>query len=129
MLACVHASPYLLAFRMADKTLFQKIMDRELDADIVYEDDACIAFRDINPQAPTHLLIVPRKPIPSLFEMEEDDEPVVGHLFTVARHLAEEEGLDGGFRTVFNCGDDAQQSVYHLHLHLLGGRELQWPPG
>jgi histidine triad (HIT) family protein len=114
---------------VADKTLFQKIIDRELDADIVHEDEQCVAFRDINPQAPTHILVVPRKPIPSLFEMQAEDEPLVGHLFTVARRLAEDEGLDGGFRTVFNCGDDAQQTVPHLHLHVMGGRTFDWPPG
>lgn len=96
---------------------------------MVHEDDTCIAFRDINPQAPTHILIVPRKPIPSLFEIEPEDEAIVGHLFVVARKLAAEEGLTNGFRTVFNCGEDAGQTVYHLHLHLLGGRFMAWPPG
>lgn len=112
-----------------DKTLFQKIMDGEMDADIVYEDDQCVAFRDINPQAPTHILIVPRKPIPTVDDIAPEDEPLVGHLFTVASEIAEEEGLDNGYRTVFNCGDDGQQTVYHLHLHLLGGRQFSWPPG
>jgi histidine triad (HIT) family protein len=114
---------------MAEKTLFQKIMDGEIPADIVHEDDQCIAFRDINPQAPTHLLIVPRKPIPSLDDIADEDAPLIGHLFTVARDLADEEGLDTGYRTVFNCGADGGQSVDHLHLHLLGGRQLDWPPG
>lgn len=114
---------------MAEKTLFQKIMDGEIPADVVYEDDSCIAIRDINPQAPTHILIIPRKPIPSLDDVTEEDAPLVGHLFVVARSIAAEEGLDGGYRTVFNTGGDAGQSVPHLHLHLLGGRELAWPPG
>lgn len=114
---------------MADKTLFQKIIDREIPADIVYEDGRCVAFRDNNPQAPTHILIVPRKPIRDLRVLEEKDEALVGHLFVVARQLAEEEGLDGGFRTVFNAGPDGGQSVDHLHLHLLGGRSFSWPPG
>ncbi len=114
---------------MAERTLFQKIIDRDVPADIVYEDDQCIAFHDINPQAPTHILIVPRKPIPSVDEITEEDEPLIGHLFVVAKHLAEEEGLEHGYRTVFNCGDHGQQSVDHLHLHLLGGRQLSWPPG
>ena len=114
---------------MAEKTLFQKIADREIPAEIVYEDDRCFAFRDINPQAPTHLLVVPRKPIPSLDDVEADDEPLVGHLLVVAQQVAAQEGLTGGYRTVFNCGADAGQSVDHLHLHVLGGRPLDWPPG
>jgi histidine triad (HIT) family protein len=113
----------------AQKTLFQKIADREIPANLVYEDDQCIALRDINPQAPTHLLIVPRKPIPSLDALGADDAALVGHLFVVAKALAAREGLAKGYRTVFNCGPDAGQSVDHIHLHLLGGRRLSWPPG
>lgn len=113
----------------AQKTLFQKIADREIPATLVYEDDRCIALRDINPQAPTHILIVPREPIPSLDALTEAHEALVGHLFVVARQLAASEGLVGGYRTVFNCGADAGQSVDHIHLHLLGGRRLAWPPG
>lgn len=114
---------------MADKTLFQKIADREISADIVYEDDRAVAFRDIDPKAPTHILIVPRKPIPSLDDLTEDDAALVGHLFVVAQQLAAEEELRTGYRTVFNCGPDAGQSVDHIHLHLLGGRRMSWPPG
>ncbi len=114
---------------MAEKTLFQKIADREIPADIVYEDEQCMAFRDITPQAPTHLLIVPRKPIANVAAIEEEDAPLIGHLFVVARKMAEQEGLVRGFRTVFNTGSDGGQSVDHLHLHLLGGRPLRWPPG
>ena len=114
---------------MAEKTLFQKIAEGTIPADLVYEDEHCIAFRDINPQAPTHILIVPRKPIPTLNDLETEDEPLVGHLFTVARQLAVQEGLDEGYRTVFNCGEAAGQTVFHIHLHLLGGRPLTWPPG
>ena len=114
---------------MAEKTLFQKIADGEIPAEIVYEDDRCFAFRDINPQAPVHVLVVPRKPIPSLDDLTEEDEALVGHLFVAARQVAAGEGLSGGYRTVFNCGPDAGQSVDHLHLHLLGGRPLGWPPG
>lgn len=114
---------------MAEKTLFQKIMDRDIPADIVHEDEQCVAFRDIDPKAPTHLLIVPRKPIPTLDDLTEEDEPLVGHLFLVAQKLAEAEGLANGYRTVFNCGRDGGQAVYHIHLHLLGGRRLSWPPG
>ena len=114
---------------MADKTLFQKIMDGELDGDLVYEDEQCVALRDVNPQAPTHLLIIPRRPIPGLDDLEPADEALVGHLFLVAQQMAAEEGLSGGYRTVFNCGPEAGQSVDHLHLHLLGGRKMNWPPG
>lgn len=114
---------------MPEKTLFEKIAAREIPADIVFEDELCFAFRDINPQAPTHILIVPRKPIPTLNDIVEADEPVVGHLFRIASQLAQQEGLDNGYRTVFNCGEDAGQTVFHIHLHLLGGRTLSWPPG
>lgn len=112
-----------------DRTLFQKIADGDVPGDVVFEDDRCLALRDINPQAPTHILIVPRKPIPSLDALTEDDEALVGHLFVIAKQLAAKEGLAGGYRTVFNCGPDAGQSVDHIHLHLLGGRNLTWPPG
>jgi histidine triad (HIT) family protein len=114
---------------VAEKTLFEKIADREVPADLVYEDDRCVAFRDLHPGAPTHLLVVPRKPIPGLQALEAEDAALVGHLFVVARRLAEEAGLAGGYRTVFNVGDDAGQTVPHLHLHVLGGRKLGWPPG
>ena len=111
------------------KTLFQKIMDREEPGEILYEDDRCVALRDINPQAPTHVLVVPRKPIPNLDALTEEDEPLVGHLFLVAQKVAAEEGLTGGYRTVFNNGRDANQTVAHIHLHLIGGRRMSWPPG
>jgi histidine triad (HIT) family protein len=114
---------------VVEKTLFQKIMDREEPGDILYEDDRCVALRDINPQAPTHILIVPRKPIPTLDALTEEDEPLVGHLFLVAQKVAADEGLKGGYRTVFNNGSDAQQTVEHIHLHLIGGRRMTWPPG
>ena len=115
---------------MADtRTLFQKIADGDIPSDMVYEDEQCFAFRDIAPQAPVHILIVPRKPIPELNDLTETDEKLVGHLVTVARELAAEEGLAEGYRTVFNCGPAAGQSVDHIHLHLLGGRSLGWPPG
>jgi histidine triad (HIT) family protein len=114
---------------MADRTLFQKIMDGELEGDIVYGDDRCAVLQDINPQAPTHLLVVPRKPIPSLDALTEEDEALVGHLFVVARKVAADAGLENGYRTVFNNGPDANQTVDHIHLHVLGGRALGWPPG
>ena len=111
-----------------DKTLFQKIADGEIPADLVYQDDQAIAFRDISPQAPTHVLVVPRKPIPRADAIEPADEALVGHLFTVARRVAEAEGLSD-YRLVANHGAGAGQTVFHLHVHLLGGRGLQWPPG
>ncbi|MFB3132093.1 MAG: histidine triad nucleotide-binding protein [Rhodothermales bacterium] len=114
---------------MSEKTLFERIIDREIPAAIIYEDDHCIAFRDINPQAPTHVLVVPRKPIPSLDDVADDEAALAGHLLLVARKLAADEGLTDGYRVVINCGRDGGQSVDHLHVHLLGGRKLKWPPG
>lgn len=111
------------------KTLFQKIMDREEPGDILYEDDQCVALRDINPQAPTHVLIVPRKPIATLDDLVEEDECLIGHLLLVAQKVAAGEELRNGYRTVFNNGSDAQQTVAHIHLHLIGGRRMSWPPG
>jgi histidine triad (HIT) family protein len=110
-------------------TIFAKIINREIPADIVYEDDLCLAFRDINPQAPTHVLIIPKREIPSLAQAADTDAPLLGHLLIVARKLAEQLGLSNGYRTVLNCGRDGGQSVDHLHVHLLGGRSLGWPPG
>ena len=123
------ASQSVKLLLVAEKTLFQKIMDREEPGDILYEDDQCVALRDINPQAPTHVLIVPRKPIPTLDALTEDDEALVGHLFLIAQKVAAEEGLSDGYRTVFNNGPDARQTVDHIHLHLIGGRGMSWPPG
>lgn len=111
-----------------EKTLFQKIMDREIPADLVHEDEKCIALRDINPQAPVHLLVIPRKPIPSLNELTADDAELMGHLFLVARELMVREG-HRDWRAVFNTGPKAGQTVYHLHLHVLAGRSMGWPPG
>lgn len=113
---------------MADKTLFQKIADGDIPADIVFEDDQAVAFRDINPVAPTHVLVVPRRPIPRADAIEPGDEALIGHLFTVARRIAEAEGLDD-YRLVVNNGEGAGQTVFHLHLHVLGGRDMSWPPG
>ncbi len=114
---------------MSEKTIFAKIIDREIPADIVYEDDRSLAFRDINPAAPTHILVVPKKPIDMIENLEDEDDGVVGHLIVVARKIAKEQGLTNGYRLVFNNGKDAGQSVFHIHLHLLGGRSLAWPPG
>ena len=114
---------------MPSKTIFQRIIDREIKADIVYEDDRALVFRDVNPQAPTHVLIIPKKPIASLADLSDDDAGLAGHLLVVARKVAEQLGLSGGYRLVTNSGPDAGQSVDHLHFHLLGGRSLSWPPG
>ena len=114
---------------MADKTIFQRIIDREIPAKIVFEDDRCLAFRDVNPQAPTHVLVIPKKPLVSLNDAQEQDAALLGHLLVVIRRLADELKLDGGYRVVLNCGRDAGQSVDHLHFHILAGRTLAWPPG
>ena len=113
---------------MPSETLFAKIARGELSADIVFEDDLALAFRDIHPQAPTHLLVIPRKPIERLSCAGDEDEALLGHLMGVARKVAAQEGLTD-FRLVVNDGADAGQSVFHLHLHVLGGRPLGWPPG
>ncbi len=109
--------------------LFCKISDKQIPASVVYEDADVLAFRDISPKAPTHILIIPRKHITSLATLSEDDEKLAGHILFVAKQLAQREGLTNGFRTVFNAGSDGGQTVFHLHLHLLGGRALAWPPG
>jgi histidine triad (HIT) family protein len=114
---------------MAEKTIFKRIIDREIPADIVYEDGQCLAFRDVNPQAPTHVLVIPKQEIPALDQAGEADAAVLGHLLLVAARLAGDLGLANGFRAVINCGADAGQTVDHLHVHLLGGRGLGWPPG
>lgn len=114
---------------MPEKTLFQKIMDGEIPAEILHEDDQCIALRDINPQAPTHVLVVPRKPIARVGEAEASDASLLGHLLLTASTLARTLHLDGGYRIVINNGSDGGESVPHLHVHLLGGRSLTWPPG
>jgi histidine triad (HIT) family protein len=112
-----------------DDCLFCKIRDGSIPATLVYQDERALAFRDINPQAPTHILIIPRQHIPSLNELGEKDAALVGHLHIVAAKLAKQEGLSGGYRTLFNTGLHGGQTVLHLHLHLLGGRALGWPPG
>ncbi len=111
-------------------TVFSKILRKEIPADIVHEDELCIAFGDINPQAPTHLLIIPRKEIAGIKDVDAEDAALVGHLFLVACDLARKLGLEeSGYRLVINTGADAGQTVFHLHVHLLGGRTLTWPPG
>ena len=112
------------------QTLFEKIIAREIPAQIVYEDDLVIAFRDIAPKAPTHVLLIPKKPIPRIAEAEPEDQTVLGHLLLKAGEVAEQLGLkQGGFRLVFNNGPDAGEAVPHLHCHILGGRQMTWPPG
>jgi histidine triad (HIT) family protein len=112
------------------KTLFEKIIAREIPASVVYEDDRVLAFKDINPGAPTHVLIVPKKPIPRIAEAQAEDQQVLGHLLLKAAEIAKQLGLaQGGYRLVINNGPDAGESVPHLHLHILGGRSLHWPPG
>jgi len=114
---------------MSGKTIFQRIIDKEVPAKIIYEDDFCLAFHDVNPQAPTHVLVIPKRDIKSLDDVGVDDQMVLGHLMLVVRKLAAQLGLTGGYRLVANSGPDAGQSVDHLHFHLLGGRPLKWPPG
>ena len=111
------------------KTIFKQIIDKEIPAQIVYEDDECLAFRDVAPQAPTHVLVVPKKEIASLDELTDGDAELIAHIYLVIRDLARELGLEAGYRVVVNCGRDGGQSVDHLHFHLLGGRPLKWPPG
>ena len=111
------------------KTIFKRIIDREIPAKIVYEDDRCLAFEDINPQAPVHIVVIPKQEIASLADLSEGDADLAGHLLVVIRTLANQRKLAGGYRVVANCGPDAGQSVAHLHFHLLGGRSLAWPPG
>ena len=111
-------------------TIFKKIIDREIPADIIYEDELCLAFRDINPQAPVHVLLIPKKEIVSLAEIQSEDRNLLGHLLLAARAIAEQEGIaEGGFRVVANSRADGGQTVDHLHFHILGGRRMTWPPG
>ena len=111
-------------------TVFKKIIDKEIPADVVYEDDLCLAFRDIDPKAPTHIILIPKKEIPSMAEVSEDDKELIGHLYIVASKIAKDEGIsDSGYRLVVNTNNEGGQEVYHLHIHLLGGRQMTWPPG
>lgn len=111
------------------KTIFKRIIDGEIPANLVYEDDRCLAFRDINPQAPTHVLVIPRQEITGVSKSTTADEPLLGHLLVVAAQIAKQLKLDEGFRLVVNDGNHGGQTVDHLHVHLLGGRPLSWPPG
>jgi histidine triad (HIT) family protein len=114
---------------MSEKTIFKRIIDKEIPAKIVHEDDRCLAFHDVNPQAPVHMLVIPKKEIASTDQLTEDDAALLGHIYGVIRQLANEFGLENGYRVVTNCGNDGGQTVNHLHFHLLGGRQMTWPPG
>ncbi len=111
------------------ETIFTKIIRREIPASIIFEDDLCVAFRDIAPQAPVHLLVVPKEPVADLASAGRSRESLLGHLLQVSAKVAEQEGIGRGFRVVINNGADAGQTVFHLHLHVLGGRAMDWPPG
>jgi histidine triad (HIT) family protein len=114
---------------MPEKSIFQRIIDKEIPAKIVYEDDRCLAFHDVAPQAPTHILVIPKRPIVSATMIEDADANLIAHLWVVIRDIAKQQKLDRGYRVVVNCGRDGGQSVDHLHFHLLGGRQMTWPPG
>lgn len=115
---------------MTEKTIFKRIIDGEIPADVVYEDEQCLAFRDVAPQAPTHVLVIPKKEIVSVAGIADEDQQLIGHIFLVIRNVAKDLGLaEGGYRVIANTGQDGGQSVDHLHFHLLGGRPLSWPPG
>jgi histidine triad (HIT) family protein len=111
------------------KTIFKRIIDGEVPAKIIYQDDQCLAFHDVTPQAPAHALVIPKKEIASLADVTDDDAALLGHIWTVIPKLARQLNLSDGYRVVVNCGPLAGQSVDHLHFHILGGRPLTWPPG
>jgi histidine triad (HIT) family protein len=111
------------------ETIFSKIIRKEIPADIVYEDELALAFRDVNPQAPVHILIIPKQPIVSISQATTADQALLGHLLLTVKQVAEQEGLDNGYRVVINTGKDGGQTVFHLHLHLMGNRRMNWPPG
>ena len=111
-------------------SIFTKIIKREIPAAIIYEDDECIAFRDIDPKAPVHILLVPKKEIPSLAQVTGNDKTLLGHLMVKASEIAKAEGIsDSGYRVVVNTNKEGGQEVYHVHMHILGGRQMNWPPG
>lgn len=110
--------------------LFCKIIEKKIPSKIVYEDEKVLAFKDVSPQAPVHVLIIPKKHIATSLDIEEADNELVGHMYQIANKLAKQSGIaDSGFRLVMNCHADAGQTVFHIHLHMLGGRPMQWPPG
>jgi histidine triad (HIT) family protein len=111
------------------KTIFKRIIDKEIPVKLLYEDELCVAFPDINPQAPTHVLVIPKKEIVNIAAVLAEDQAILGHLLLVVQKLAGQLGLAEGYRVVLNCGPHGGQTVDHLHFHLLGGRPLSWPPG
>ena len=113
---------------MAD-TIFTKIINKEIPADIVYEDELCLAFRDVNPQAPVHILLIPKKPLDTLSNATAEDQALLGHLLLVVGRITRELKIDGAFRLVINNGKEGGQAVFHVHLHILAGRKFRWPPG
>lgn len=127
----VYQSSRSLRYRgaMSEKTLFERIIDRELPAQFVHEDDRCIAIRDLHPAAPEHLLVIPKKPIDRIQNMDAADKELIGHLFWVAGRIALDQGFEDAYRVVINNGAGAGQTVFHLHVHLLSGRDFSWPPG
>jgi len=112
-----------------DRTIFKKIIDGDIPADIVYQDEICLAFHDVSPQAPTHILLIPKKEIENIAAVAEEDKAALGHMMSKVKEVAQLAGLENGYRVVANCGVDGGQSVDHLHFHILGGRKLTWPPG
>ena len=110
-------------------TIFAKIINRQIPADIVYEDDLCLAFRDVNPQAPVHILVIPKKPIDMLSSAADEDKALLGHMMLAVNRIAREQKIDKAFRVVVNNGLESGQTVFHLHLHILAGRKFRWPPG
>ena len=114
---------------MSEKTIFKKIIDGEIPADILMENEHCLAFRDVAPQAPEHILVIPKKEVVNVAGLQDEDHELAGHLLLMVRDVAKKLGLENGYRVVANCGTDGGQSVDHLHFHVLGGRPLKWPPG
>ena len=111
-------------------TIFSKIINKEIHADILFENDKILAFRDISPQAPVHFLVIPKKEIRTINDINEENKSLIGELLIVAKEIAKKEGIaENGYRTIFNCNEHGGQTVYHIHLHLLGGRKFRWPPG
>ena len=111
-------------------TIFSKIINKEIHADILFENDKTLVFRDISPKAPVHFLVIPKKEIRTINDINEEDRSLIGELFIVAKEIAKKEGIsEKGYRTIFNCNEHGGQTVYHIHLHVLGGRQLEWPPG
>lgn len=114
---------------MSQKTIFKKIIDGEIPADVVMENEHCLAFRDVDPQAPVHVLVIPKKEVLNVAALADEDQELAGHLLLMVRDVAKKLELDNGYRVIANCGQEGGQSVDHLHFHVLGGRQLKWPPG